>query len=175
VTAVRRILVGVSGSLGSLQALRVATEQARERDVPLVVVTAWLPPGGDMADRRAPSPYLREVWVKAAWQRLWTAFDEALGGVPAGLPIEPRVVRGEPGPVLVDSACSEGDLLVVGTGRRDLLGRTLHRSASRYCLTHSHCPILAVPPPELLNALGGTRHMRRPRLHRHVTVHHILP
>ena len=32
------------GSLGSLQALRYAVSQVRERDVPLVAVTAWVPP-----------------------------------------------------------------------------------------------------------------------------------
>ena len=43
---VRRIIVGVHGSLGSLQALRYAADEARQRHVPLVAVTAWIPPGG---------------------------------------------------------------------------------------------------------------------------------
>ena len=49
--AVGRIVVGVHGSLGSLQALRWATEEAHERRVPLVPVIAWIPPGGDLAER----------------------------------------------------------------------------------------------------------------------------
>jgi hypothetical protein len=61
VAAVRRIVVGVHGSLGSLQALRYAAEEARARKVPLVPVIAWIPPGGDMAERTHPSPYLRPV------------------------------------------------------------------------------------------------------------------
>jgi Universal stress protein family. len=36
-----RIVVGVDGSLGSLDALRVALEEARLRQAPLRVVTAW--------------------------------------------------------------------------------------------------------------------------------------
>jgi nucleotide-binding universal stress UspA family protein len=48
VPAVRRILVGVHGSPGSLQALRYAADEARARDVPLVPVIAWIPPGGDL-------------------------------------------------------------------------------------------------------------------------------
>ena len=48
---VRRILVGVHGSLGSLQALRYAAAEARERDVPLIPVIAWTPPVGQ---RRVP-------------------------------------------------------------------------------------------------------------------------
>ena len=42
---VRRIIVGVHGSLGSLQALRFAADEARQRSVPLLAVTAWVPPG----------------------------------------------------------------------------------------------------------------------------------
>ena len=76
---VRRIVVGIDGSLGSLQALRYATDEARRRDVPLLPVIAWVPPGGDLAERRHSSPYLRKIWREAAWERLWTAFDAGLG------------------------------------------------------------------------------------------------
>src|SRR6202158_3185383 len=89
VSAVRRIIVGVHGSLGSLQALRYAADEARQRNVPLLAITAWVPPGGDVAERRHSSPYLRKIWREAAWERLWTAFDAGLGGVPADLCVEP--------------------------------------------------------------------------------------
>lgn len=161
--AVRRILVGVHGTLGSLQALRYAADEARRRDVPLVPVLAWLPPGGDLAERRSPSPYLRRVWLDAAWQRLWTAFDAGLGGVPADLAVEPRVVRGDTGPVLVDLADSADDLLIIGTGRRAVLGRAVRKSVGRYCLAHARCPVLAVPPSALMDEMShGLRswHMR---------------
>ena len=72
--AVRRIIVGVHGSLGSLQALRFAADEARLRDVPLLPVLAWVPPGGDLAERRHSSPYLRKVWRDDAWRRLCAAF-----------------------------------------------------------------------------------------------------
>ena len=98
--AVRRIIVGVHGSLGSLQALRFAADEARQRNVPLLAVTAWVPPGGDMAERRHPSPYLRKIWREAAWEKLWGAFNDGLGGVPGDLHVEPQAVRGEAGPVL---------------------------------------------------------------------------
>ena len=152
--AVRRILVGVHGSLGSLQALRYAADEARQRDVPLVPVIAWLPPGGDLAERRHPSPYLRKIWRDAAWQRLWAAFDDGLGGVPADLRVLPQAMRGEPGPVLVDAAAAPEDLLIIGTGRRAVIGRVLGHSAGRYCLAHARCPVLAVPPSALMDELG---------------------
>lgn len=47
--AVRRIVIGVHGS-----------------------------PGGELAERRYPSPRLRKIWREGAWLRLWTAFDQGL-------------------------------------------------------------------------------------------------
>ena len=145
---VRRIVVGIDGSLGSLQALRYATDEARRRDVPLLPVIAWVPPGGDLAERRHSSPYLRKIWRDAAWERLTAAFDDGLGGIPADLRVEPHVERGETGPVLVDVANQPEDLIVVGTGRRGALGRLLRRSVARYCVAHAKCPVLAVPPSQ---------------------------
>jgi nucleotide-binding universal stress UspA family protein len=162
VPTVRRIIVGVHGSVGSLQALRFAADEARHRAVPLVAVIAWVPPGGDMAERRLSSPHLRKIWRDAAWQQLWEAFDAGLGGVPKDLSVQPQVARGETGPVLVDLASEPGDLLIIGTGRRAGLGRALRRSVSRYCLAHAKCPVLAVPPPALMDELGhGLRSWQR--------------
>ena len=151
---VRRIIVGVHGSLGSLQALRYAAAEARQRDVPLLPVIAWIPPGGDLAERRHSSPYLRKIWRDAAWERLRDAFDDGLGGMPVDLHVEPYVERGETGPVLVDTANQPEDLLIIGTGRRAGVGRVLHRSVSRYCLAHARCPVLAVPPSALMDEMS---------------------
>ena len=122
-----RIIVGVHGSLGSLQALRFAADEARQRSIPLLAVTAWVPPGGDMAERRHSSPYLRKIWRDAAWERLWAAFDTGLGGMPADLRVETQAVRGDTGPVLVDAADQPDDLLIIGTGRRAGFGRMMRR------------------------------------------------
>ena len=152
--AVRRIIVGVHGSLGSLQALRYAAEEARARQVPLVPVITWVPPGGDLSERSRPSPYLRQVWQDAASQRLAAAFNAGLGGMPSDVRVQPRVARGDTGPVLVDIADQLGDLLVIGTGRRSLVGRALRKSVGRYCLAHAKCPVLAVPPSALMDEVG---------------------
>lgn len=165
----RRIIVGVHGSLGSLQALRHAADGARERNVPLVAVIAWIPPGGDLAERRNSSPYLRKIWRDAAWEQLWAAFDAGLGGVPADLRVESQVVRGETGPVLVDTANQPDDLLVIGTGRRVGFSRLMRRSVSRYCLAHAHCPVLAVPPSALMDEMSHPLHSW------HIRRHELLP
>jgi nucleotide-binding universal stress UspA family protein len=153
VGAVRRIVVGVHGSLGCLQALRWAADEARERRVPLVPVIAWVPPGGDFAERSHPSLYMRRVWEETACKRLTEAFEEGLGGIPDGLRVQALVERGEAGPVLVEVADQPGDLLVIGTGRRNPVGRALHRSVGRYCLAHAKCPVLAVPPSALMDEM----------------------
>ena len=165
---VRRVIVGVHGSLGSLQALRYAADEARQRDVPLLPVIAWVPPGGDMAERRHSSPYLRKVWRDDAWRRLCAAFDTGLGGLPADLRVEPQVERGEFGRVLVDVAGRPDDLLIIGTGRRAGLGRMLHHSVSRYCLAHAKCPVLAVPPSALMDEMSHPR--RSWQLRRHALI-----
>lgn len=164
---VRRVIVGVHGSLGSLQALRHAADESRQRDVPLLPVIAWTPPGGDMAERRHSSTYLRKIWRDTAWERLRDAFDDGLGGIPGDLQVELHVERGETGPVLVDVASEPDDLLIIGTSRRGSFGRLFHSSVGRYCLAHAKCPVLAVPPSALMNEVGRgrrSRHLRRQAL-----------
>jgi nucleotide-binding universal stress UspA family protein len=156
VSGVRRVIAGVSGSPGSLQALRFAAELARTHQAVLIPVLAWMPPGGDFADRGHPSPYLRQIWRNAARHRLGQALDLAIGGVPADLRCEPLTLRGEAGAVLVAAASRDGDVLVIGAGRRGLLARMACR-VSRYCLARARCPVIAVPPSELARLGHGLR------------------
>src|ERR1035441_10592929 len=101
VPTVHRVIVGVHGSLGSLQALRYAADEAWRRDVPLLPVTAWVPPGGDLAERRHASPYLRKLWWDDAVKRERAAFEAGLGGVcSGGVSGVPRGARGGEGPGL---------------------------------------------------------------------------
>jgi hypothetical protein len=115
---------------------------------------AWVPPGGDMAERKTPDPELRRLWTDDAWQRLREALGTAFGGLPAGIRAQPVVRRGKPGKVLTGLACQPGDLLVVGTGRRGPLRRLGCCGVSRYCLANARCPVLAIPPPALAQQAG---------------------
>jgi nucleotide-binding universal stress UspA family protein len=151
----RRFVVGVSGSAGSLQALRYAAQLARNDGAVLAPVLAWTPPGGELADRSYPSPELRRVWKKAAWDRLWRAVELALGGPPADLEFSPKVIRGEAGPVLTEVAGQPGDVLVIGAGRHGSVRRAVWCRVSRYCLGHACCPVVAVPPSPLAEELRG--------------------
>jgi nucleotide-binding universal stress UspA family protein len=144
VSGVRRIIVGVSGSPGSLQALRHAADLARVHQAAL-------------ADRSHPSPYLRRLWRDAAWQRLRGAIDLAFGGVPQDVAFESDVVRGDPAHVLVGIACHPDDVLVIGAGRRGAVAHALSCRVSRYCLARAQCPVVAVPPPALALVSHGLR------------------
>ena len=80
--ATHMIFVGVSGSPGSVHALRYAADLARHRDAILVPLLAWVPPCDDLDERKHPCLQLREIWTDDAWQRLWAALDTAFGGFP---------------------------------------------------------------------------------------------
>ena len=174
-SGVRRVIVGVSASPGCLPALRYAENVARRNDAPLVAVHAWVPPSGDLAERRHPSPpCLRQVWKEAAHQRLREALDAAWGGDPAGPALRLMIIRGEPGPALINVASFTGDLLVVGAGRRGRTARIWHGRVSRYCLAHALCPVLTVPPPALAQTAGHGLRVWSFR-HRELTVDRALP
>lgn len=153
---VGRVVVGVHGTPGSLQALRFAVGHARAFGAALFPVIAWEPPGGDSASRHFP-PFLTDAWADAAEQRLLTAFDEGLGGPPEDVPTRPLVVRGRAGQVLVAAADRADDLLVVGESRRGRLHRAWYGSAPTYCLAHAHCAVIVVPPSRLARELDRTR------------------
>ena len=117
-SSVYRVIVGVSGSPDGLRALRYAQHLARDFDATLVPVLAWMPPRGDLADRRTPCDELRRIWAQDAWQQLQDALNMAWGKQPADLLVRPLIRRGYHGLVLVNAACRPGDLLVVGSAAR---------------------------------------------------------
>src|SRR5215469_686490 len=160
-----RVFVGSCGSPGSIRALRFAKNLAALHDATLIPVHAWLPPGGDMADRRAPNPILRKVWQESASQRLSESIEAAWGGPPDGLEMWPVIVRGNPGEVLVGLANRPDDVIVIGAGRRGPLARLLHGQVARYCIAHAGCPVFAVPPSPLERYAGRWPFARAFRQH----------
>jgi nucleotide-binding universal stress UspA family protein len=173
VFGVDRLVVGTSGSPGSLQALRYAENLARAHDAVVIPVIAWEPPGGDRDERLQNSGYLRQACQDLARQRLHDAFITVWGEVPADRRVQPQVARGPAGQVLVNLARRPGDVLVVGAGRRGALGRMAFSRVSRYCLARARCPVLAVPPPALASELRRDRLARELR-HRTLTLEQIL-
>ena len=172
-SGIGRVIVGTSGSPGSLHALRYGERLARAHDAVLIPVMAWEPPGGDHAERVQPSGELRQEWRNLACQRLRDALIAVWGEIPDDPLVQPHIERGPAGWVLVNLACRPGDVLVVGAGRRGALARMAFSRVSRYCLAHAQCPVLAIPPPALAREL---RHGRLAWLfwHRPLTPEQIL-
>ena len=149
-SGIGRVIVGASGSPGSLQALRYGEVVARAHHAALVPVLAWTPPGGD----RSADRYLRQEWRDRACQRLMSALAAAWGKVPEDPLVQPCVERGPAGWVLVNTARCAGDLLVVGAGRRGKLARMAWPRVTGYCVAHAGCPVVTVPPPALARDLS---------------------
>ncbi|MER5864963.1 universal stress protein [Kitasatospora sp. NPDC002040] len=156
-----RIVVGVSGTLGSLAALHRAVAEARRTDREVLAVLAWLPQGGEHGYRLAPCPPLLAAWRDCAEARLTEALDAAFGGAHADARLTAYVVRGDTGPVLVGTADRPDDLLVIGAGSGSWLRRGLQPSVTAYCVKRAACPTLVVPKPVLQQELE-TLHRRNP-------------
>jgi nucleotide-binding universal stress UspA family protein len=172
-----RVVVGVHTSLSGLHALREAVAQARARGVPLHAVRAWGPPPAEQSthdagwqpaigmvrpptENSAGSGPMRAMPAAEAAALVDQAFADTMGGEPPDLPVRTVLVPDRPGPVLVEYACRDSDLLVIGAGRRGFLWRVRGSPVVRYCLRHASCPVLVVPPPPLTRA-GSPRALLR--------------
>jgi len=133
-----RIIVGVDGSEASIAALRVARALAEPLSAPVEAWACWDVPAGY-------GVYLAvgiEGFKYAAHQVLEQALADAFEEVPAF--VHPRLVRGRPGPALID-ASRNASLLVVG---RRGHGNFVPGSVSSACVSHAHCPVLVVHAPD---------------------------
>jgi nucleotide-binding universal stress UspA family protein len=148
-----RVIVGVDGSYGSLEALRVAVAEARRRRYPLVVAYALEHATG------------AEGWLvaeSAGYQVIEQSIAEALGTPPTDLDVIQNVVEFvSPGRALVYLSSDPGDLIVVGARVARGLGRLWRSGADTYCVRHAACPVLVVPPPDLLRLVRTSRRERR--------------
>jgi nucleotide-binding universal stress UspA family protein len=131
-----RIVVGVDGSPGSLEALDWAATQAKQSNAVLDIVTAWNYPNTygsmiafDINEIEQAAKALAEKAVARATERA------------PGVVIRNDIVE-EPGAQALVDASRGADLLVVGS--RGLGGFTgaLIGSVSLHCARHSHCPVV---------------------------------
>ncbi|MFI6333767.1 universal stress protein [Streptomyces sp. NPDC050535] len=141
-----RVVVGVSGSLASLAALRAAAHTARESGRTLVAVLAWEPPEGEVLHARNPDSAWAAACESEARARLDRAFDQAFGGTPSGVTVRRRLIRDRPDRALCALAPDPADLLVLGARAATRIG--MRRAAvRRRVLGHARCPVLTVPAP----------------------------
>lgn len=135
------IVVGLDTSVPSQAALHWAASQARLTGQDLKVVHAVFPWGtylaaGGYVPVTLPSDSIQihqrdligKLFTEVAPEPTWTL----------------DFVSDDPGPALVEASRS-ASMLVVGTREHTGWGRVLSGSVSHYCLSHAHCPVLAVP------------------------------
>ncbi|MFI8828661.1 universal stress protein [Streptomyces sp. NPDC053431] len=155
-----RIVVGVSGSLASLAALRQAAALARREGAGLLAVLAWEPPEGEALYARMPDRAWARMWADDARSRLARAFEDGLGGVPEAMAVERRIVRDAPAAALVAAADEPGDVLVIGCARaHGRFGRPRRRPVLRAVMARAEGPVVVVPGPVLRR--GEARLLRR--------------
>jgi nucleotide-binding universal stress UspA family protein len=144
VDSVGRIVVGVDGSLESLEALRWSARQAELTGCELDAVMAW--------DFPMPAPF--ELGAQG-WDIDWagnarTALDAAVNKtLPHGPKTKTSVTQGHAAEVLI-AASSGAQLLVVGSrGHGGFVGMLLG-SVSDYVIAHASCPVTVIRhhPPQ---------------------------
>lgn len=139
----QRIVVGIDGSDGSLEALRVAATEARARECTLEVVCAWHPSTmGSIPAFGVGAPAAESL------EELRSALDNTLAAEGLGpdceIGVEARVVTGHAAEALLEAAES-ASLVVVGTrGRGGFTGLVLG-SVSQQVVTHARSPVMVVP------------------------------
>lgn len=77
------------------------------------------------------------------------AFAETMGGPPPDVHVQLLALPDPAARALVEYACRDGDLLVLGAPRRGRWRRLWGGSTVRGCLARAGCPVLVVPPPPL--------------------------
>jgi nucleotide-binding universal stress UspA family protein len=154
-----RVIVGVHLSLSGLQALRVAVAEARSRRTQLHAVRTTDPSPPDPNITAATLPDEPPLSSEAT-AVITKAFADTMGGTPPDLDVRTVIMPDSPGPVLVEYACRDADMLVIGGGKRNRWIRPWRSRVVRYCLGHASCPVLVVPPPPLTRD-GSPRSLMR--------------
>jgi nucleotide-binding universal stress UspA family protein len=145
------IVVGVDGSEPARAALVFALEEAARRSASVRAVTAYHPPeywpvAYGMASGMVVPPSGEQL-AEEAERTARRAVDEAVQDADAGrsVPIEVRVVQGNPTKVLVDQSAL-ADLLVVGHRGRGAIASACLGSVGLQCVLHATCPVVVVRP-----------------------------
>jgi nucleotide-binding universal stress UspA family protein len=143
--SIRRIAVGVDGSLASARALDWAIRLAASVEGEVIAVHAHeLPVYLPRADG---APYVPEGenWERSARQE----FEQRWCAPLAAAGVRHRMVFtiGRPGEVLLQQAAEvAADLIVTGRRDRGKLVELFAGSVSQRMVHHAHCPVVVMPP-----------------------------
>jgi nucleotide-binding universal stress UspA family protein len=137
-----KIVVGVDGSAGSIDALTWATQEAKLRDATLHVVTAWEFPYLYAAGSTAMLLPLDQLEVEAK-STLDKAIETGISDPEVRRTVQREVFSGNPAAVLRDLS-EDADLIVVGArGHGGFFGLLLG-SVSDQLVKHAACPVVVI-------------------------------
>jgi nucleotide-binding universal stress UspA family protein len=135
----RTVVVGVDGSDQADRALNWSIEEAMMRSASIRIVTAWHVPLAAYAGHGA-SPAAGttlEDTVRIAAEGIADAAVDRVREAAAEIPVDSRVVQGQPADVLIDTAMG-ADLLVLGAPSRHGVSGALTSPAVQ-CAVHAPC------------------------------------
>jgi nucleotide-binding universal stress UspA family protein len=138
------VVVGVDGLPESVNAIRIARQEADYRGVGLTAVMAYTSDSalGTPAVRPVTVPSTPDEHREAAEFVLRQAVIDALGEVDG---VQLRVDSGVPGRVLVQAARAlDAEMMVLATRKEHAPSRLLG-AVSQYVLRNAPCPVLVVP------------------------------
>lgn len=139
-----RVVVGIDGSELSVDATRIAFEEASMRHAGLTLLHVWNAPAYDTAGVVMPDTLLLEE----AHSDELRAMAETVAGLGERYPdvqVEQRLRQGRPAKVLAESSRGAA-LVVVGSRGHGGFKSMLLGSTSRSLLHHAACPVLIVRP-----------------------------
>jgi len=140
-----RIVVGVDGSDGSIDALRWAVEEARLRGATVEAVHSWHYPYAAYTEitGMAAGVISREDLEAVAQEVLKRSLDRVGADASAGVEIRPVLVQGPAAATLLEQAAG-ADLLVVGSRGHGGFTGLLLGSVSQHVVHHAPCPTVVV-------------------------------
>ncbi|WP_439657865.1 universal stress protein [Lentzea sp. HUAS TT2] len=135
------VVVGVDGSPAARAALSWAADEARRRNRPLVVISAWYREPGVVI-----GPLPAEIGMRMTPERVEAAqravVDHAVKDI-TEVGLRTVVVHGDPRSELID-ASADAELLVVGSRGHGPFVAAVLGSVSSYCVHHALCPVVVV-------------------------------
>lgn len=139
-----RVVVGIDGSELSVDATRLAFDEASVRRTGLTLLHVWQAPTYDTAGIVMPD----SLRLEDAHSDELRAMAETVAGLAEKYPdvqVEQRLRQGRPAKVLADASRGAA-LVVVGSRGHGGFASLLLGSTSRSLLHHAQCPVLVVRP-----------------------------
>ena len=135
------VVVGVDNSETGKSALRLAAQEARWRQVPLIAVSVYEPPIGPVGGFPGSAMHTEGEQRATAEAELRATVDKELGD--QARQTELRVSAGLAGRVIIETARQTHAELVVLAGRAGMA--VVPGSVSHQVLLKSRCPVTIVP------------------------------